>query len=267
MTFAKYLLAALTLQFLISSSALSTDSLTAVHLLFNQNASGQQQLRLVIGDNRVATLDSDDQVLSIFDASSSKLYVLDHATASYRVSDVESVHKLAASIQLGMATLESKIASLPVSQQSIARQKLLGIFPHHAQKASEAQFVSRGKTGSFAGISCEWFDTLVDGNKAGQICATPPKQLPGGATLHSMLTSISNMYEAMEKADLGNIALPIPENPMSPVAKLGLIPIKMQESGATQASTVDVELVSVQQQMTKQSLLHLPTDYKPQTTP
>lgn len=267
MTFAKFLLSALVLNFAMSGSALSADSLLAVHMLFTQNASSQQQLRLIIGDNRVATLDGSDAVLSLFDAGSSQLYTLDHANASYRVSDVESVLQLAAKIEAGMAAFESKIATLPASEQASARKKLQAFFPQRQQIAGETDFVSTDETGSFADVSCEWFETVIDGTKTGRICATAPDNMPGGPTLHSMLSSISTMYETMKKANLGSITLPLPANPMAPVASLGLIPLKMEEYETAESAMVDVELVSVKRQLTKRSLLQLPPGYKVQASP
>ncbi|MCB1705183.1 MAG: hypothetical protein KDI17_09975 [Halioglobus sp.] len=265
MDFAKFFLPALALQFLLTASAYSAESLSTVQLVFDQHAAEQRHSLLVIGNDRVATVDANNDVLSIFDAGSGKLYTLDHDHLSYRVSDVASVHRLAEQIAAGMAALESRIAELPAAQQNTAREQLLALFPQREPVAGESTFVPEGTAGTFAGISCEWFDSLVDGERRGRICATAPEKLPGGPTLHSMLKSLSAMYEAMEQADLGSIALPIPENPMAPVAKLGLVPIKMEEyrpaeSGEAAVAT-SVELVSVTEQETSLSVLELPAGY------
>ncbi|CAA0111178.1 Uncharacterised protein [Halioglobus japonicus] len=259
----KNIVCVLASQVLMGSFAYSADSLEAVQMQFSQRANGQlQQWSLVIGDDRVVTVDVNGQELSIFDAADGKLYTLDHAAHSYRISDSQSVRQAALRVQQGMSAIESRIAELPESQQSQIRQRLMASFPQRQEAKGDSKFVSSGKSGAFAGVDCQWFETVVDGIATGQICATAPDQLEGGATLHSMLTSISDMYAEMEKADLGGIALPIPENPMAPVARLGLIPVKMEQYGDGEAGAgPDVELLSISQQLINPAALQLPSGY------
>ena len=258
----KKVLCILALPVLTSGYASAADSIEAVALAFEQSANGQlQQWDLLIGDERVVTLDANGRMLSVFDASDNALYTLDHTAKTYRISDAESVRQAAMKVQQGMRAIESRIASLPASQQSQVRQQLMASFPQRQAIAVDSRFVSNGKQGSFAGVDCQWYETEVDGVVVGQICATAPDQLAGGTAVYSMLESLTEMYAEMEMADLGGISLPIPENPMAPVAQLGLIPVKMEQYDAAVSGGADVELMSIQRQKISPAALQLPPGF------
>jgi hypothetical protein len=262
MSSVKKVLCALICQVLMVGFAWSADSLEAVQMQFKQSSNNQsQQWGLLIGDERVVTLDVNGRVMSIFDAADNRLYTLDHTAQTYRISDAQSVRQAAAKVQQGMRAIESKIAALPAAQQSEVRQQLMASFPQRQEVAADSRFEPNGRSGTFAGVDCQWYETLVDEEAVGRICATAPDQLEGGPSLYSMLESISRMYAEMEKADLGGIALPIPENPMAPVARLGLIPIKMEQYDTAVSGTADVELMSINRQRISPAALQLPPGF------
>jgi hypothetical protein len=218
-----------------------------------------RSIRLLVSDAYVVTLDPDGRVQSRYSLQDQELLVIDHQQmTAIRVNEAAAT-EMAAELNQGLSEILADIESLPADQQEKSLAGLRRLFHPEGPSSGESatELTPTDEFAKFAGIACRWY-RYRDHESVGRACLAETTDVPGGTQLLAMLETLSGFYDILESGQGGRFKLPIPQNPLAPMARLGKVAVKVTEQVAGMTPSLDVELLATQRGAIDQALFELP---------
>lgn len=233
-----------------------------VVLEFNNLERGEpQHSRLLVTNDTVVTLDDAQHMLSHYSVTDETLTVLDHRNKTYTALNTDSAKALSAQLKKQISTVLAGIKALPQEQQAVATERLKSMFGEASENNTPTEFTDTGETGQFAGITCRWYTYAHSGTAPGRACLVAPEALAGGNAILNMLQSMSNIYAILLNEQHAELPLPIPQNPMAPLAAFGQLPIRISEPASGKRQGLEIELLDIKAVSYDPSVLAIPASY------
>lgn len=141
--------------------------------------------------------------VTLFDAASQEMIVLDPSTRSYYRMDAESMKKqgrqVSEQMQQMRKQMEKQLANMPEEQREMMRKQMEQMMPEQpaADAGGDIRFERSGESASVAGIDCEIATVQRDGQPIQRVCIAAPGSLgmssSDRAALRSLFTFLQDM--------------------------------------------------------------------------
>jgi len=232
----------------------------AATMLKMQQEQGAQlrTFTLYLSDSRIANLDEQLQLSELYDRETKILYVLNHQQKNYRSFSLPKAKIYADALQEMFTKFEKQLEQLPESQRKEEAERLNQFFNGgNTDRLEKSQYDLLSKRGEFAGVACDWYEITEEQTFKGEACVANPNAIKNGMGLLEMLQTMNEIYDLVIGAVQGRLHLNIPNNPMAPLAKLGKIPLSIEQ----QTSGIAIQLQSLQEMVVDTDIFSLPENF------
>jgi len=207
---------------------------------------------MVIGPAFVATLSNSNTLISLYDAETRNLWLLDHDRRLAQQINRTEVRIFANSLAREVAEFRASLATLPEDQRILSMERFQQLFDKSGYGDGYRgvdQFIPQNKTGEFAGVPCRWYDMLDssrgDTRLLGAACLAESDAITNGKVLASYLTEVTTYFDIVKEADTGPVQFPVIGHWLGMPAKPGFVALKIQGNRGVANDQPELEVVSV----------------------
>jgi hypothetical protein len=220
------------------------------------------EIRILVGDGRLAAVDDEGTVEMIFERASETIFMLDHDDRQYVRLDRQSIDSLMGEMDSAMAEMRRQLAAMPPEQRAMAERMMSGMMGGAAaapQERPRRDMRRTSRRGEAAGIACNWYDMYEADVQVGTACVANAEAVPGGADMVAMINAMSTIYDELLTRMAESLPIAMPANPLLPMTEAGGLPIHSTEIHGDE--TIEVVLRSVRAEAVDPAIFSVPAGY------
>jgi len=205
--------------------------------------------------------DAQSRGITLFDASTDEMTVIDPAKQNYYRMNAESVkeqgRQLSEQLRRMREQMERQLESLPEEQREMMRRQMEQMMPDQAAaETGDIRFERTGENASVAGIDCEISVVRHDGQPVQRVCVAAPGNLGMSHSDRDTLRSLfSFLQEVATNLGGGHMGARVPARMME---NLDGVPIRTEDLEGGQSWT----LQSVETGSVDAGQFSIPSNYK-----
>ncbi len=221
-----------------------------------------EEIRMMVSEGRLASMNEDGQVTMIFVRESGSLITIDHDDRAYLELNRDNVSVMVDEIDRAMQEMRAQLDQMPPQQREMIEQQMGSMFGDTAEAPPERTFSETDERGSAAGIDCRWYDILEEDRTIGRACVAAHTDVPGGEDMLAMMSAMGEFYEELLSQMAGRVPMILPANPILPLTDLSGLPIRSFEQRDDEEDAIETELLRIERTTVDPGYFEVPRGYR-----
>ena len=148
----------------------------------------------------ITSISSNETGGLIYSGARKEIIAIDHDKQEYYVITQEQIDMMAAQVEDAMKQMEEALEQMPPEQREFARKMMESQMPVKKVVSSAGTLNKTGKTGSFAGYDCDYYEAMNGEEKTRDLCVTSWDDFPEGQEVAGAMQELGNFFESMREA-------------------------------------------------------------------
>lgn len=226
--------------------------------------SALQNMDVSVGDNDLAIKGYQEGEM-IYRGQEQQMVGIDHRDKTYFILDLQTVKSLATTVGAALQQMRQELQALPPEQREMIEQQMkqqFGITDGGEPETLELEKADR--RGDAAGIGCDWWEVIEDGELIREVCSADPSDVPGGDQSLAIMKGLGKLQAEIYDEMSESVPIELPDNPFAMLEEMNGLPIithglnsHLQEGSMT--------LVSAEEASLPADTFRPPKDYKKQS--